>query len=474
MAITFVGSSSNGSTGAAYTVTVPSHNVHDFAFMMVFIGDDDGETLSLSSGSTGWNYFRRHDTTGTAQGGKDNVTSRAYFKFLTSNETNPEITITSGQPSSTTIHVFRGVDITTPFDLAPTWNGGEDVANPTNSAITTTTANCALLLYHMDSDPNITSVGLPSTPSSLTQGASYGLTSIEQGQICAYKLDVGAAGTTTPTAWTHTNNASGGYNMWTVALRPEQNPNDPVAIFLSTYADELMPESGFTPQNTGEKAWKTLLNDNGYRTLLCSTISDYGVNTTVTNEGDVVFVGGDANGSDLTNIVATTNGVVITGRTQADDMNLVSANGNFLSGTQINVVGSGDLADGNSGTTTVATAAMNIDYYDSAVVTFGSGVTHIAEIVGTSTQKVIFAYESGATMSTGTAAARRVFMGLNVNANENATSDSMVIAALDWARNAATTGDTIYVGSNAYTKVYIGSTQINRIYIGSTLTYDNT
>lgn len=215
--ITFVGSDSqqHGST-ASLTMVLPTTQVDDFAIMLGMV-DDDVEELSISS-ATGWTE-ERVDVIGLA--GRDRTTY-IWHKFLTASENNPVIDVNGNEEHSCSLHVFRNVDTTTPFDTAIEIVTGQNFYRPTNAAITTNTDSCCLMLMHAATEDDIASAGLPTTPAGLVLGeAVVGGSNDHRQQITAYKLDVGVAGEYTPSAWTHTGSPSNvtDYTLYTIALR---------------------------------------------------------------------------------------------------------------------------------------------------------------------------------------------------------------------------------------------------------------
>lgn len=222
MAITFVGSAQNsedGSTTGGLTVTLSGSYQADDLALMTAKSRYDGTAPALTVGTaTGWTKHRQDDSTI----GQDNCIA-LFYKFLTSgSETDPVFNTDIAKPRGVAVHIFRGVDTVTPFDVTETTNTGSNTANPTNPTITPANPNGLLLLFHSFTHDDHTVIGAPTTPSGLTLGesrTSSGQTM--QGFANAYKLDYGAAGLITPTAWTHTASPTNiaEYSTYTIALR---------------------------------------------------------------------------------------------------------------------------------------------------------------------------------------------------------------------------------------------------------------
>ena len=116
MAITFVGSDLNqtNSGTANLALTLPTHQADDFG-IIYGRADEQGTVPVLGIAvATGWTELRNDNPTS----GRDRVEYIWYKKFTSSSETNPEMTTDTDQERSVSVHVFRGVDTTTQFDVA--------------------------------------------------------------------------------------------------------------------------------------------------------------------------------------------------------------------------------------------------------------------------------------------------------------------------------------------------------------------
>jgi hypothetical protein len=181
--------------------------------------DESGSINVISINGGGWTTIDNQNPTS----GRDRV-EYLFGRVMDGTETSVTVDYTVSEQISASIHIFRGVDTTTPLDVTQVFDSGANDATPTNPAITPTTANGCLVLFSGQTVNDVTTPGLPTTPSGLTLGETvYGAsTSNHRGQCTAYKLDYGAAATITPTAWTHTVSSPSvaEYSSWTVALRP--------------------------------------------------------------------------------------------------------------------------------------------------------------------------------------------------------------------------------------------------------------
>ena len=167
---------------------------------------------SLSTGNWietavgGWNLvYNQGETAG------DDRTTAVYYKIAGASESAPTFDNQRGSSSSKScmIHTFRGINTTTPLDVA--FSAGSHYAtssnthNPTNPAITTATANSWVFIVHFHTGNTLST---PAAPSGYTirrsmAGASYN----HMQQEVATKA-VASPGTETPGAWTNDSGAT--------------------------------------------------------------------------------------------------------------------------------------------------------------------------------------------------------------------------------------------------------------------------
>jgi len=246
MTITFVGSDSGEDSGGAnITLTLPTHEDEDFG--LIYARADEAGTVSVLAvtSASGWTELFSENPTS----GRDRVEYMFYKVFTSDSETDPVMTNSTTEEWSASVHVFRNVDPTTPFDTTYQFDSGQNDTTPTNPAITTVSDNAAIVLFQGSTHDDITVAGVPTTPTSLTLGETIlGGANDHRGQIAAYKLDVGSAATITPTAWTHTSSPTGTaeYTTVTVALRNYVAP----AVVLSASANISASGEATTAQLT--------------------------------------------------------------------------------------------------------------------------------------------------------------------------------------------------------------------------------
>ena len=155
MALTYVGGTSGGGTGASYTVSLnatltggsnSSPSVGDL--ILVFVGEANGASVTSScSGNTAGAYSTIRAHQNVADTHDANLDSFYKFAGATPDTT---LTITRGNNnttygSATVVHVWRGADSANPFNVTPTIasSANGSAANP--AAITPTTAGSVVL-----------------------------------------------------------------------------------------------------------------------------------------------------------------------------------------------------------------------------------------------------------------------------------------------------------------------------------------
>lgn len=197
--VTFVGSHqagfNNGDT-SDITLTLPlTIATNDFGVIYYYYdtGSNIGNTVTTPTGwtlLTGWPVAT---ITGRS------ITTHVFYRKLVSGDSNPTIVDTGSGARSAALAVFRGVDTATPFDATTTRSEQENDSTPNLAAITTVTANSAVVVTAAVSHANMTAF-VP--PSGYQLGpAIYGL---YRNVAIGYLLNAGTAGTKSPVNWTAT------------------------------------------------------------------------------------------------------------------------------------------------------------------------------------------------------------------------------------------------------------------------------
>lgn len=218
--ITFVGSNlvPVAPTGQlSHSLTLPAHQAGDFAIL--YAHADNAGTLPVLSitVATGFTQLLQDSVIS----GRDSVEAIWYKRLISSGETNPSLTTTVDTSRSMSCHLYRGVNAVTPFDVPYTSSNGENNANPANPPITPVTDRGALLLFLGLTHNDVTTPGIPSTPTGFVAGQTHTGVSM-RGQQTAYKLDYGVAGLITPGVWNNTTivTVNAEFRCYTLALRP--------------------------------------------------------------------------------------------------------------------------------------------------------------------------------------------------------------------------------------------------------------
>lgn len=190
-------------------VVLGSHRNGDSGFSEV---TDDWQTPS------GWTKLADFSTTLDF----NNARVAIWYRFRGSSDVGSTSFVSNGAATGhmrVTITAWRGVDLTTPFDVgfvkASHVTESQNGPAGTNPAITTVTPDAlVVLLQHMSQNPPTT----PGAPSGYTLNASHG--GWPRNHYFASKA-VSSAGTETPGAWTHSGmDSSADTANITLALRP--------------------------------------------------------------------------------------------------------------------------------------------------------------------------------------------------------------------------------------------------------------
>ena len=227
-AITFVGGDMDreASNTNDLTFVLPTHQADDFA--IVTVGSQFTDNATISTNATGW--AQRGSTRDNGGQASKQLSAIFYKKLTSSSESNPSFQWSAADYHTGQLTVWRGVDTTTPFDTTETYSRTINEGNSTHPAITTTTDNCALILWDLATHDDIEVIGLPTTPSGLVGldasdqsiGGPTNVNDWRQSVTC-YKENVGSAGTYTPSVWTHTVQSTNvmEHMLYTIALRAQ-------------------------------------------------------------------------------------------------------------------------------------------------------------------------------------------------------------------------------------------------------------
>ncbi|MEM6392558.1 MAG: LamG-like jellyroll fold domain-containing protein [Planctomycetota bacterium] len=191
------------------------------------------------------------------------------------------------------------------------------------------------------------------------------------------------------------------------------NPTNPVAIDEKKI--DLFEAWGWTV---------TLADDNDSQADLLAAA----------DAADAVFVASSTSGSTLnTKLLTTTTGIVIEESHLVDDLSLATSGNGSQNTTQLNITdNTHPITTGlSTGTVTFASANQNVREYSG----LASGVTSLAQTP--SGDDALILVDTGGALTSGTAAARRVFVppgGWDMDPDiTNTVIDTILEQALDWA-----------------------------------------
>lgn len=185
-------------------------------------GGTNTTSTDMEPSGAGW----VQDVRSVGSTGNTTRTTYIHYKVLTSDsESDVSIPCSTGFYRSASLHVFRGVDTTTPIDATSTFAEASNTELATNAAITPTSSGCCLVLCWYPSNNDITAVdagGVPAVPSGMVMGETRITLSQRQLLVCYKTLVDTGTSTITPSQWRVTTNNSNvsDYNAHTIVLRP--------------------------------------------------------------------------------------------------------------------------------------------------------------------------------------------------------------------------------------------------------------
>lgn len=223
MAISFIGSTGGSAiNGGNVTLTLPgTYSSGDVAVVTVTLGTSKATSLSVASSSGG--AFSQIVTTTNSSFARFGV-----FRQVLASTTSVQAVITGsgGSTDSTSgvVHIFRGVDNTTPEDATPTSTTGSGTSWDSPS-ITPVTSNDVILTCV--GGQTILAITAPSSFSDATTASGNDTFDCRSGQAWITNATTSAFD---PAAWTSTATVS--WVAATVALRPFIPPD----IFWASFA----------------------------------------------------------------------------------------------------------------------------------------------------------------------------------------------------------------------------------------------
>lgn len=194
---------------ASLSLTLPAHQADDFGLIAV-TGDVPTGSVSLTN-APGWTELVDEQVTG----GRARRVAFYYKSFTSAAEVNPTVDFSSTGEWSASVHVFRGVDATNPFDAAYERNETANTFNMAAPDITTSTTGACIVATHFCTHSD---VSVFAGPAGFTMGSQVANT--HRNQALAYLLDAGPAGLKSPGSWNNSGvGTTGESTVYTMALR---------------------------------------------------------------------------------------------------------------------------------------------------------------------------------------------------------------------------------------------------------------
>ncbi|MEX0306015.1 MAG: Ig domain-containing protein [Ruegeria sp.] len=207
--ITFVGSYSVSTESASSLVVdlddggVYTPQAGDFAIIYVYYNlDSEPEQDTTITVATGWN--ERFDAEYSF--GRDKQVA-CFYKHLLGSDTDATVNFGITTAASVSVHIFRGVDTTTPFDVARVDAEVSNDVSPDIGNIITVTDNVAIITFLGSSHNDITAHAAP-TGMTLGEAITPSGSVFHYSQCVAYALDAGTAGLKTYGTWNNTDDGS--------------------------------------------------------------------------------------------------------------------------------------------------------------------------------------------------------------------------------------------------------------------------
>lgn len=229
MAITLVGTPTTAESSSATNLdcSIPTGwQADDFAIATCTKDNDTGNWTATA----GWTRLAQWPTTA----GTDRHPAIFYRKLVGGDGTPNFAHNTSANEMSVMMHVFRGVDTSTPFDQTEQKTEGTNDTTPDQPDITTQTDDAWVVCVHFSTHDDISVAGPPPTAYTV-RGNLVGSAMDNRIQIVATK-EIASAGSQTIGSWTHTSSPTNqaDWTCVTLALKPvgvsTVNLNAPVAI----------------------------------------------------------------------------------------------------------------------------------------------------------------------------------------------------------------------------------------------------
>lgn len=222
--------------GGAQSLTfpLPTHQANDFILVFVKQSENTGQQIWDDDGGGGRGYTREQYNRTT--GGRDQE-SAVYWKFANTSETTPTFTWNSGgtnEQMSGSLLVYRDVDQIVPFTEC-NYISAQNDANPPNATVRIDYANTMVVVCHMATHDDISTVAAPTGYTLRTQ-VWNGAADDHRNHFTADNVYSHVSDEYTPPDWQHSVlNETPEYHCYTIAL----NPIQPIHVTGGTALDDF-------------------------------------------------------------------------------------------------------------------------------------------------------------------------------------------------------------------------------------------
>jgi MSHA biogenesis protein MshQ len=247
--ISFVGAGAQvAGVGASITPVIPAFQPGDFALLVVAGRPPDN---TEPSAPVGWTLRSSLRNTGPTP----DLRIVTFHRILQTGDANPPVTLPvswrdTANGMSAQIAVWRGVDSTTPFDVADATGTSGAAQNWTPSPITTVTDGAWVVSAVSTSDDNALTVQTAQGFTGRMTGGAYDTTTGGDFSVGLADVLKSTAGATTMLTWRQTANNNDQWAGITFALRPAQALT--IAVPTGTAQNDVMIASiAFRPRQPG-------------------------------------------------------------------------------------------------------------------------------------------------------------------------------------------------------------------------------
>ena len=219
--ITFVGAGAQTVSASAGTISpaIPANTAASDLAVLVVVGRPSN--TSEPTAPAGWTLR----TSVLEKVSSTDLKIMTFYRVLAGGDANPALTLPAGWVGSSAgmsgqIAVWRGIDTTTPFDVADTTGSSNPSATFTAPAITTATAGALVVSAVATSDTNDLGLSAAAGFTARMSSTSYQTTTGGDHAVGVADIVKAAAGAVSMPTWQQTANSPDRWALITFALRP--------------------------------------------------------------------------------------------------------------------------------------------------------------------------------------------------------------------------------------------------------------